>query len=397
MKTRSTLFIVICLALGLGLLVVWALPYFFIPPRMDGVNATLGSQVERAQVIEILKEEPIEINGQTQTAQVVRVELLSGEYAGIPMEMEYGRYRAMPEGNNLQPGDQVFVTLGRRPDGALDVFFVDFVRERALLVLLGIFVAAILFMARWKGLRSLLALGFSLWVIIGYIIPHILAGEDPVQVSLVGAGLLLGVTLYLTYGWNLKTHASVLSMILVLLITGLLATMFLGIARLNGFGSEEALFLEQMSQVRINLRGLLLGGIIIGALGVLDDLVTTQAAVVFELHHTDPTLRWRNLFHKAMRVGQDHVSATVNTLVLAYAGSSLPMLLLFSLGNGNYDFLLNYELVSEEIVRTLVGSLGLMTAVPLTTLLAIWLALYTPEQWLPWLGRVPHETHGHSH
>ncbi len=234
---------------------------------------------------------------------------------------------------------------------------------------------AILLISRWKGLRSLLSMAFSLWVIISYIIPHILAGEDPVRVSIIGSAILLGVTLYLTYGWNLKTHSAVLGMVFVLVITGTLAYIFVVFTRLTGAGDENALFLIQMLDSRINLRGLLLGGMIIGALGVLDDLVTTQASAVFELHGANPGLGFRGLYNAAMRIGQDHVAATVNTLVLAYAGASLPMLLMFSLGRGDYGYLVNFSFVAEEIVRTLVGSLGLVAAVPLTTVIAAGLAL----------------------
>jgi uncharacterized membrane protein len=210
-----------------------------------------------------------------------------------------------------------------------------------------------------------------LYVIIGYIIPHILIGEDPLRVSIIGSAILLGATLYLTYGWTLKTHAAVISMIFVLLITGALSALFVVFAKLDGTGDENVMFLMQLMETPINLRGLLLGGMIIGALGVLDDLVTTQASAVFELYHANPNFKFRALYNSAMRIGQDHVAATVNTLVLAYAGASLPMLLLFSLARGDYGYLVNYALVAEEIVRTLVGSLGLIAAVPLTTVIAI--------------------------
>jgi uncharacterized membrane protein len=155
-----------------------------------------------------------------------------------------------------------------------------------------------------------------------------------------------------------------------------------------------------MLNTQINLRGLLLGGMIIGALGVLDDLVTTQASAVFELHHANESLGFRALFRSAMRIGQDHVAATVNTLVLAYAGAALPMLLMFSLGRGNYGFLVNYEFVAEEIVRTLVGSLGLVTAVPLTTVIAILFALRADSlaKWRQILGpEGSGEGHSHAH
>ncbi|MFT3893237.1 MAG: YibE/F family protein [Anaerolineales bacterium] len=181
----------------------------------------------------------------------------------------------------MQRDDKIYVTTGARPDGTLTVYFADFVRSTPLLWLVGTFAAIILVISRWKGLRSLLSMAFSLMVIIGYIIPKILTGSDPLQASVTGSIILLGVTLYLTYGWNLKTHAAVISMVLVLLFTGILAGAFVDFARLTGAGDENALFLIQMLNAQINLRGLLLGGMIIGALGVLDDLVTTQASVCF--------------------------------------------------------------------------------------------------------------------
>jgi uncharacterized membrane protein len=358
---------------GVAAFLLW--PYFTQVKLPDVNMSAFGSETVRARVTEIIEEGEIDLGGTVQRYQVARVELLEGEYRGILMEMDYGRRGVLSTAVYLQPGDNVLVTIGSRPDGILTVYFVDFVRTDSLLWLAAIFVVVILAISRWKGLRSLLSMAFSLLVIIGYIIPHILAGEDPLWVSIVGSIILLGVTLYLTYGWNLKTHAAVVSMIFVLLITGTLATLFVVFARLTGSGDENALFLLQMLNTQINLRGLLLGGMIIGALGVLDDLVTTQASAVFELHHANEALGFQALFRSAMRIGQDHVAATVNTLVLAYAGAALPMLLMFSLGRGNYGLLVNFEFIAEEIVRTLVGSLGLVTAVPLTTGIAILFAL----------------------
>ena len=361
---------------------------------------SFGAGNVRAKVTEIIEEGEIDLGGTIQRYQIARVELLEGEYRGLEMEMDYGRRGILSSTVYLRPGDTVLVMIGSTPDGLLTVYFVDFVRANSLLWLTGIFILVILIMSRWKGLRSILSMAFSLLVIIGYIIPHILAGEDPLRVSIIGSVILLGVTLYLTYGWNLKTHAAVVSMMFVLLITGTLAGLFVSFARLTGSGDENALFLLQMLNTQINLRGLLLGGMIIGALGVLDDLVTTQAAAVFELHHANKSLGFRDLFRAAMRIGQDHVAATVNTLVLAYAGAALPMLLMFSLGNGNYSFLVNYEFIAEEIVRTLVGSLGLVTAVPLTTAIAILFALRADslERWRQLLGpEGSRDDHTHAH
>ncbi|MFL7868639.1 MAG: YibE/F family protein [Anaerolineales bacterium] len=352
------------------------LPYFSQVELPDVQMAAFGSETVRAQVDEIIEDGQIDLGGTLQRYQIARVEILEGDYAGILMEIDYGKRQVLSGNLYLQPGDEILVTLGKRADNVLTAYFVDFVRTRVILWLFLAFVVAILLISRWEGLRSLLGMLFSLFIIIAYIIPHILVGEDPVRVSIIGSVILLGVTLYLTYGWNLKTHAAVLGMVSALLITGTLAWFFVVFTRLTGAGDENALFLMQSLNSNINLRGLLLGGMIIGALGVLDDLVITQASAAFELYGANPGLGFRGLYHAAMRIGQDHVAATVNTLVLAYAGASLPMLLLFSLGRGDYASLVNYSFVAEEVVRTLVGSLGLVAAVPLTTAIAAGFALY---------------------
>lgn len=363
----------------------------------DAGMTAMGSETMHAQVLTIIEEGEIDLGGIVQRYQIAQVELLEGKYQGVIAEIDYGKRQVLSSAVYLQPGNKILVTVGLRPDGILTVYFADFVRTSSLLWLAAIFVATILIISRWKGFRSLLSMAFSLAVIIGYIIPNILIGKDPLLVSITGSIILLAVTLYLTYGWNLKTHAAVVSMILVLFITGLLAGVFVNFTRLSGSGDENALFLMQMLNAQINLRGLLLGGMLIGALGVLDDLVTTQASAVFELHHANASLGFRGLFQSAMRIGQDHVAATVNTLVLAYAGASLPMLLMFSLGRGDYGTLVNFQFVAEEIVRTMVGSIGLVLAVPLTTAIAILFALRADSlgKWEQFLG--PEGGGAHSH
>ena len=376
------------------MILVFGVVAYLTVPSLNNVElpdlnmSAMGSETLKAQIKQIIEDGEVNLGGTVQRYQVARVELLEGKYQGITMEMDYGKRQVLSNTIYLRQGDTILVTVGSRPDGVLTVYFVDFIRVNSILWLTAIFAAMILVISRWKGLRSLLSLVISLMIIIGYIIPHILAGDDPLRVSISGSVILLGLTLYVTYGWNLKTHAAVLSMIIVLLIKGALAGLFVVITRLTGSGDENALFLLQMLNTQINLRGLLLGGMIIGALGVLDDLVTTQASAVFELHHANEAFGFRQLFQSAMRIGQDHVAATVNTLVLAYAGASLPMLLMFSLGRGDYGTLVNFEFVAEEIVRTLVGSLGLIAAVPLTTAIAILFALRADAlgKWRLFLG-----------
>jgi uncharacterized membrane protein len=359
------------------ILILAALAVFFLFPYFNSAKipgegfSTIGSDTVRAEVTKILEEGEIDMSGHTQKYQVVEVNILTGQYAGVPMQIDYGKRQVRSDEYDIKVGDKVMVSISKTPQNVVNAYFVDFVRTTPILWLAFIFAASIIFISGWKGVGALASMVFSLYVIISYIIPHILAGEDPLKVSIIGSVVLLGVTLYLTYGWTLKTHAAVISMILALLLTGVLSALFVVFTKLNGTGDENVMFLMQMMETPINLRGLLLGGMIIGALGVLDDLVSSQASAVFELHHVNPSFGFRELYNSAMRIGQDHVAATVNTLVLAYAGASLPMLLLFSLARGDYAFLVNYAFIAEEIVRTLVGSLGLIAAVPITTAIAI--------------------------
>jgi uncharacterized membrane protein len=196
----------------------------------------------------------------------------------------------------------------------------------------------------------------------------------------------------------LKTHASVVSILVVLALTGFFAWLFIRVAYLTGNGDESAMYLVQVPGIKIDLRGLLLAGMIIGALGVLDDLVITQASAVFELRAADPTLGMKMLFQKAYHIGQDHVASTINTLVMAYTGVALPLLLLFTVESGNYSQLISVASVAEEIVRTLVGSLGLVAAVPVSTLVATALAVYSDHLGAlrPYLGsEAGGELHAH--
>jgi uncharacterized membrane protein len=385
--------------LAVAAFLVWGIPYFFRPVALSDALATFGSQSARARVTAVVDEGRIEVEGRDQLYQVLRVQVLDGEFQGVPFDVDYGRRSMRFDEARFVPGDEVYLLISQLPDNTIRAYYDDYVRSRPLLILFAGFVLSILVLGRWKGLRSLVALGFSMLVIIGYIIPHILAGEDPVKVSLIGSTILLGVTLYLTYGWNLKTHASILSMLLTLAMAGGLSLLFVGLTRLTGYGDESSMFLMQFSAVQIDPRGLLLGGMIIGSLGVLDDLVTSQSAAVVEIHDANPALGFRRVFEKAMRVGRDHVAATVNTLVLAYTGASLPLLLMFTLAQGSYGYLLNSEYIAEEVVRTLVGSLALVAAVPISTLIATGLIVHQSRlgAWRPLLGPEADDGHAHVH
>ena len=212
-------------------------------------------------------------------------------------------------------------------------------------------------------------MGISLIVIVAFVVPQILAGHNPLLVALLGSVVMMGLSLYLVYGWGRKTHVAVAGLMLSLVVTGFLSIWFVDWARLSGFGAEEASFL-QVAGVRLDTQGLLLAGIMIGTLGALDDIAVGQSSTIFELSKANPRLGWQALFRRGMTVGRDHIAAMVNTLLLAYAGAALPLLLLFTVNAEPLGMTINRGIIAEEIVRTLIGSLGLVAGVPLTSIIA---------------------------
>jgi uncharacterized membrane protein len=294
------------------------------------------------------------------------VRLSEGPDRGESVAVEVGQGPNAPE---LREGAAVI--LGRAPDagGIEDYYFADHQRDRPMLLLAGLFAVAVVILGRWRGLAALGALSVSLLVIVLFVLPAILDGRSPVAVAVVGAAAVMFVALYLTHGVNARTTTAVLGTLASLALTAVLASLFVGASRFTGLASEEANFL-QAAAGQVNVRGLLLGGIVIGSLGVLDDVTVTQASAVWQLHRANPGQSIRELYRSALRIGRDHIGSTVNTLVLAYAGASLPLLLLFTLSSQPAGTVVTGEVVAEEVVRTLVGSIGLVAAVPITTALA---------------------------
>jgi len=230
---------------------------------------------------------------------------------------------------------------------------------------------AVVVLGRWRGLRALLGLAISVLVLVVFVLPAILEGQSPLLVAVVGSAAIMLVALYLAHGLSLMTTTAVLGTLASLGLTALLARLFVSAAQLTGFSTEEASIL-QLSAEQVNIQGLILGGIVIGSLGVLDDVTVTQASAVAELRLANPRYGFIDLYRSALRIGRDHIASTVNTLVLAYAGASLPLLILFRQASRNVSDVLTGEVVAVEIVRTLVGSIGLVASVPITTALAAW-------------------------
>jgi uncharacterized membrane protein len=269
---------------------------------------------------------------------------------------------------DLTEGEVVFLSVVEFDDGVVDYQFAD--KDRRLLLLMAglLFAAAVVGLGRMRGLAALAGLVISVGILLWFILPAIVAGEDAVLVALVGGGAIALVSLYLAHGYNPLTHVAALGAFSALVLTTALSWLVVELANFSGVATEEAFFLLAIPDV--DLSGLLLAGIVLGAIGALDDVTVTQASAVWEVHSANPSLGSDDLFQSGLRVGRDHIVSTVNTLLLAYAGASLPLLVFFTLSDQSLGFISSTEIVAVEIVRTLVGSLGLVAAVPVTTWLS---------------------------
>lgn len=366
------------LVVALAALVVVAVAVVVVAPRLGQQRPSGDVPLEpgetetmRARVVEVLEEGGLEQGEEPYQHLLVHID--TGSMAGREVVVEEGVTRIIGQQRLFEPGDRVFVE--RTVGSGEDRFYIsDAVRLAPLLFLVLLFIALVVVVGRWKGVRSLGGTLFSLAVIFGFILPQIVAGRDPVLVSIVGSILLLSVSTYLTYGMNLKAHAAVAGMVLSLTLTGALAHLFVGWSRLGGMGMEESSFLVMELGSDINLRGLVLGGIIIGSLGVLDDVCVGQASAIFELIRANRELSWLDLFRRSLNIGTDHIAAMVNTLLLAYVGGAMPLMLAFMIYQEPFLRRINREPIAEEIVRTLAGSCGLVLAVPITSVIASFLA-----------------------
>ncbi|MBX3030537.1 MAG: YibE/F family protein [Chloroflexi bacterium] len=301
-----------------------------------------------------------------------RVLLLEGPRAGEVVGAWLGVSTTATRVEAFSVGDEVMVSFTGQPDGVPFITVADHYRIPILAVLAIVFVAAILLVGRGQGLRALVALAFTVALVIKVVVPQILAGAPPVPVAIIVASVVTVVTIGLTEGFRRPAIAAILGTIGGLVTTGIASWLVSEAARFNVSGQDDLLFLWSILGETIDVRGLLLTGVILGALGVLDDVSVTQAAAVGELaEHAG--LRGRALWSSALRVGRSHIGATVNTLFLAYVGASLPLVLLFVVAGQSGTMAINSEVVAVEVVRTLAGGLGIVAVVPITTAIATFL------------------------
>ena len=374
-------------ALVVGLLAVAAI-FLLVPdlaPRPEGGGEPLV-ELARGRVLEVLPD----TDPSVPNARILIVEGIPGGPAtGDIVEA----FLQGPSGLEARPdfgvGDEVIVNISTDPDAGF-VAVNDRYRVPTLALLLGLFAAAVTLVGGWRGVRSLIALTLTLAVVVKIVVPLILAGHDPAGVAIAAASAVTLATFLLTEGAHRGTVAAFAGTAISLSLVAVIAVAFDALARFTPLrGSETAGFLVSLGGSEVDVGGLVLAAVIFGALGVLDDVTVTQAATVQELYDTDPGQgRWR-LAGRAMNVGRSHIAATVNTLVLAYVGASLPLIVLFAAGRQDPLLIVSGEVVAVEVVRALAGSIGIVAAVPATTAIAVTL-----------VGRrvpVAGDGHGHRH
>ncbi|HKH04828.1 MAG TPA: YibE/F family protein [Acidimicrobiales bacterium] len=299
--------------------------------------------------------------------RIVSVRLTSGDESGT--EAAFRVLATQFEVPDLAAGDDIVLLDVSTSPPEFRYSFVDFQRSVPLVGLVLAFVVVVVAFGRWQGVRALAGLVLSGVVLVSFVVPSLLRDENALLVALSGTVVIAFVALYLAHGVNRATTVALAGTLVSLAATTVLAFVVAGAAHLTGLANSDAQVLR-VTAGALDLRGLLVAGIVVGALGVLDDVTVSQVSTVAALRRADPTMPARRLYAEAIRVGRDHVASTVNTLVLAYAGASLPLLLLFAQGDRPLGRILTSEVIAAEVVRMLVGSIGLVLAVPVTTALA---------------------------
>jgi uncharacterized membrane protein len=330
-------------------------------------NTSLASAAYRAEVVGVELGPCVEGEDDGTECRIVTIELAAGPDEGEQRRFLYGN--SQPPNQRLHVGDKIMVNHFPDADESLDYSYADRQRQPTLFWLALLFAVAVVVLGRMRGFAALAGLVASLVVILQFALPALLGGVSPVLVAVLTAIAIAYLALYLAHGFNPLTTVALLGTVVALGVTIALSAVFTAAAHFSGVATEDASVLQNLLG-DVDLVGLLLAGAVIGALGALDDMTVTQASAVAELHAANHALSARELYRRGLRIGRDHISSTVNTLALAYVGASLPTFLIFAYSQQSLGTIVNSEVVAVEVVRTLVGSIGLITAVPITTLLA---------------------------
>jgi len=325
----------------------------------------------KAEVIEVTRQETSDIPGLNvpATTQTLHARILEGANKGD--EVKFDNDYVI-----LSSGDTFYLRHTSDPANNLSIYSVaDPYRLPVLGFFTGLFILCVIVFGGKQGMRGLAALVLSLFFIGAFLLPGIMNGYSAVLVSVTVAALIIVLGSYITHGFNRVTSTAVIGMVITVIVSGLLAMLAMSWGHITGLSSEDTLYLTMETGGKINLAGLLLGGMIIGLLGVLYDAAIGQSVSVDELHQAAPQASRAEIFKRAMRIGREHVGALVNTLAIAYVGVSLPLLLLFYSSGASVALTINKELFATEIIRMMVGSIGLVLAVPITTLIASYMLI----------------------
>jgi uncharacterized membrane protein len=355
------------MVIGGGILLILAL-LAFIPDVAPSGSEDLVSERAHAKVESVTP-------ATEESAPLAEIVFVDGARAGQRAEAQVEGPSGQLQLPDYKPGDEVIAAIDTDPDGNVTTAVIDRWRLPVLEWLVGGFAIVTILVAGWRGIRALVSLALTLVLAVKLLIPLLLAGWNPVGLAICLGTLITIASLLLTQGFTRATLAAVLGTAIGLAATGILAVITTQAARFTiAQGSEHMIYLQQLAGDRIDLSGLLLAAVIFGGLGVLNDVAISQAATVDELHSISPSMGRGELFSRTMNVGIAHLAATVNTLVFAYLGAALPLLVLLALQIESVGLSVNEEIVAVEIVRTLVGSIGILLAVPITTAIAAWLA-----------------------
>ncbi|MBO1336748.1 YibE/F family protein [Streptomyces sp. VRA16 Mangrove soil] len=380
-KVIAAVLIPFSVAVVVGLAVLW--PGGAPPHQRTGVGFDRQTQQATVTKVEKVPCSSVNASGQTPTGDTSTAkgsaaqQQAAGTCENATIRVDTGQDKGRTFTEVVQPdsprqlheGQKVIVAYAPDAPENLQYSVTDVNRKIPIAILAGIFALAVVLVGRLRGVMALVALAVSFLILTFFILPAILQGSNPLVVAVIGASAIMLIALYMCHGLTARTSVAVLGTLVSLLLIGLLGSLFIGWAALTGNTDDNTGLIHGLYP-DIDMSGLLLAGVIIGSLGVLDDVTVTQTSAVWELHEANPSMGWRGLYRAAIRIGRDHIASVVNTLVLAYAGAALPLLLLFSIAQSSVMDVANSELVAEEIVRTLVGSIGLVASVPVTTALA---------------------------
>ena len=358
MRALHFFFLTVCISLGV---------FSFSTPVFSANVVTDDISIVKARVVsvETLPETTLAGFDTKTDSQNITVEIIDGPDKGLQTTFTNDYIQ-------LKEGDIFYLNHTTNPLDGTDYHSVqDPYRLPLLAVFALVFVGLVIWIGGKQGIRALVALAGSFAAIFYILIPSVLAGYSPVAVAIFVASLIIILGSYITHGFNRTTTTAVLGMIITIVVTGGLAFVAMNLGKFTGYANEDAVYLYMNSRGSIDMLGLLTAGIIIGLLGVLYDTAIAQAIIVEELHHIAPHVPRKEIFSRSMRVGREHIGATVDTLALAYAGASLPLLLLFAMPPVHVGLTANKEIFASEIMRILIGSIGLIITVPITTFIAV--------------------------